>query len=130
MCSSSSSRRGFCLEEALQSLQELNSILDSSILVADQLVNLVKALPGQYREQREFLLEVGPTQEDKSEQLLRETGIDPQWPRQPGVQARFVAESMAGAEWGPAAATSREYIRQQKPKRRSGPVSFERAGKW
>ncbi len=78
------------LEWALVSSPELNSIGESSILVADRLGELIRGLPEQFQEQRDYLL--------KYEARLRETGMDPKWPITRGTQARFVAESMAGAQ--------------------------------
>jgi len=91
------------LERALVSIPELNATVESSIVVADRLVALIRGLPEQFQEQRDYLL--------KQEEKLKETGKDPKWPRTPGTPARFVAESMAGAQWGLRPSSSREYIR-------------------
>ncbi len=93
------------LEWAFVSIPELNSIGESSILVADRLVALIRGLPEPFQEQRDYLL--------KQEEKLRETGMDPKWPLTPGTQSRFAAESMAGAQWGLTPSSSREYIRRE-----------------
>ncbi len=94
------------LENALESLPALNNITESSILVADQLVELVKHFPEEFQEQRGYLL--------RYEETLKDTGMDQGWPPRPGEQPAFVAESMAGARRGLTPSTSREYIRQEK----------------
>ncbi len=92
------------LEKALASIEQLNAIVQSDLLVAEQLVELVKGLPDEFHEQREYLLQ----HEDK----LKDTGMDPKWRKSPGRQATFVAGSMAGARWGLTPSTSREFVRQ------------------
>jgi len=118
------------LEEALAKLDELNVTLDSSLLVAERLIELVGTLSPQYQEQRDYLLK-------EQEKKLKETGMDPKWPRTPGQQARFVAESMAGARWELTPSTSREFIRQERrPQRRSSwkaelrRLGFQSEGRW
>lgn len=96
------------LQEALAACPELNSIETSNIKVADHLVELVKRLPDHFAEQRTYLLE--------HEDRLRDTGMDPKWPRKPGSQVEFVGRSMAGARWGVPPSSSREYIRRMNPK--------------
>ncbi len=96
------------LKNALKSLPVLDTIDESHVLVAEQLLDLVKELPLEFQEQRQYLLE--------HEEKLEETGKDPKWLRKPGTQARFIAESMAGARWKLAPSTSREYIRQERQK--------------
>jgi len=61
------------LEKALESIELLNSIAQSDVLVAEQLVNLVQALPAEFQEPRGYLL--------KHEEKLKDTGMDPKWPR-------------------------------------------------
>jgi hypothetical protein len=94
------------LEKALESIELLNSIAQSDVLVAEQLVNLVQALPAEFQEPRGYLL--------KHEEKLKDTGMDPKWPRLPGRQSKFVAESMAGARWRLTPSSSRELVRQIK----------------
>ena len=96
------------LEQALRSLPELDSIVESSILTANKLGQIVQGLTPQFEEQRDYLVEY--------QQRLRETGMDPNWLRKPGTQARFIAESMAGARWKLAPSSSREFIRQERRK--------------
>ncbi len=108
------------LETALETHPELNEILTSDVKVAGQLVTLAGDLPDGFREQREYLL--------NHRQLLEDTGMDPKWPRKPGGQVQFVAESMAGAEWNLTPSTSREYIRLEKP--RKGPIPTQDQGRW
>jgi hypothetical protein len=92
------------LERPLGSIEPLNSITQSDVLVAEQLVKLAQTLPPEYQEPRDYLL--------KHEEILKDTGMDPKWPKLPGRQARFVAESMAGARWRLTPSSSRELIRQ------------------
>lgn len=96
---------GYWLEWAFVPIPELNSIEESSLLVADRLVSLMRGLPESFQEQRDYVL--------KHEERLRDTGMDPKWPRTSGTQARFVAESMAGAQWGLTPSSAREYIRRE-----------------
>ena len=92
------------LERALASIEQLNFIVQSDLLTAGQLVELVKGLPEEFKEQREYLL--------KYEDKLKDTGMDPKWLKSAGRQASFVAASMAGARWGLSPSTSREFVRQ------------------
>ena len=92
------------LEKALASIEQLNSVVQSDLFVAEQLIELVKGLPEEFKEQREYLL--------KHEDQLKDTGMDPKWRKSPGRQPAFVAESMAGARWGLTPSTSREFVRQ------------------
>jgi hypothetical protein len=110
------------LKPALESIPGLESTTDSSMLVAEQLVSDVRKLSEEVREQREYLLE--------NEQALRDTAMDPKWPRRAGDNIIvFVAESMAGARWGYKPTSSREFIRQHRRKTtRDG--SSRKAGKW
>ena len=75
------------------------------------MVDLVRKLPDEFAEQRTNLLD--------HEDRLRETGMDPKWPRRPGSQVEFFARSMAGAKWGVPPSSSREYIRRISPKRKA-----------
>jgi len=104
---------GDWLEQALTTFSEVKSIVTSDLKVAQDLVSFVRRLPDGFREQRDYLLQ--------HQERLQETGMDPKWPRKAGGQIRFVAESMAGAEWNLRPSTSREFIRQQKP--RKGAIS-------
>ena len=97
---------GDWLEQALTTFSEINSIVTSNLKVAEDLVSCACRLPDNFREQRDYLL--------KHQERLQETGMDPKWPRKAGGQIRFVAESMAGAEWNLSPSTSREFIRQTK----------------
>ena len=63
---------------------------------------------------------------DYEHERLKETGMDPKWPRKAGSQIRFVAESMAGAEWDLTPSTSREFIREQKPGKSAIPAQDQR----
>jgi hypothetical protein len=92
------------LEKALDSIEPLNSIAQSDVLVAEQLVKLSQGLSAEFQEQRKYLL--------RSEEKLKDVGMDLKWPKLPGRQARFVAESMAGARWSLTPSTSRELVRQ------------------
>src|SRR5206468_11281659 len=94
------------LEQPLTTFSEVNSIVTSDLKVAQDLVSFVRRLPDDFREQRDYLLQ--------HQERLQETGMDPKWPRKAGGQIRFVAESMAGAEWNLRPSTSREFIRQTK----------------
>jgi hypothetical protein len=106
------------LEQALTNFSEINSIVTSDLKVAEELVGLAQRLPDDFREQRDYLL--------KHQGRLKETGMDPKWPRKAGGQIRFVAESMAGAEWNLSPSTSREFIRLQKPRRGAIPAVPQR----
>jgi hypothetical protein len=106
------------LEEALMTFPEINNILISDLKVAEQLVGFARRLPDEFRDEREYLL--------KHQDRLRETGMDPKWLRKPGSQVRFVAESLAGAEWNLSPSTSREFLRQQKPRRGAIPAVSQR----
>ncbi len=92
------------IEKALASIEQLESIKQSDLLAAEQLVELVKKLPAEFEEQREYLL--------KYEEKLKDTGMDPKWPKLPGRQATFVAESIAGARWRLTPSSSKEMVRQ------------------
>lgn len=109
------------LQDALATCPEINNILTSNLTVADQLVDLVGNLAEQFAEQRAYFL--------KYEDRLRDTGMDPKWPRTRGSQVGFIAQSMAGAKWGLSPSSSREYVRQIQPKKRStSPTLTMRAG--
>ena len=101
------------LERALQAFPEINSINTSDLKVADQLVSLSARLPDRFEEQRKYL--------QKHKDKLRDTGMDPKWSRKPGRQIRFVAESMAGADWDLTPSVSREYIRETKTRKSAIP---------
>jgi hypothetical protein len=92
------------LVKALDSIEPLNSILQSDVLVAEQLIKLSKGLTPEFQEQREYLM--------KCEEKLKDVGMDPKWPRLRGRQSSFVGESMAGARWTLTPSTSRELVRQ------------------
>jgi hypothetical protein len=92
------------LEKALDSIEPLKSIAQSDVLVAEQLPKLLQGLTPEFQEQREYLL--------KFEEKLKDVGMDSKWPKLPGRQSKFVAESMAGARWKLTASTSRELVRQ------------------
>ncbi len=112
------------LEESLTLLANLASIRQPGIATADELRQLAGSLPTQFKEQRDYILQ--------NEKTLRETGQDTKWPPRVGAQAKFVSESMAGAEFGLAPATSREYIRREKPRARPARdkrKSYERRSK-
>jgi hypothetical protein len=94
---------GSWLEIALVSLEELNDIRTSDIFTADLLLSHVGKLEERFKEQREYLL--------KYKNGLEQTGTDPKWLAKPGNQARFIANSMAGARWGLTTSSSREMIR-------------------
>lgn len=118
------------LADALATLDELNEISESSVLVADRLVQLVGKLSPQFQERRDYLLK-------EQAAKLKDTGMDPKWPRSPGQQVRFVAESMASARWGLTPSTSREFIRQERqPQRQSARraelrrFGFQKEGRW
>jgi len=106
------------LQEALMTIPEINTLLTSDLKVADQLVGFASRLLDNFREQRDYLL--------KYRERLKETGMDPKWPRKAGSQIRFVAESMAGAEWDLTPSTSREFIREQKPGKSAIPAKDQR----
>ncbi len=92
------------LEKALLSLEALNSIKESDLMAAEELTNLVRTLPQEFEEQREYLLIY--------QEKLKDTGMDPKWLTGPGRQAGFVARSMAGARWDLSLSSSREMIRK------------------
>ena len=106
------------LERALANSSEINSIVTSDLKVAEELVGLARRLPENFQEQRDYLL--------KHQERLKEIGMDPKWPRKAGSQIRFVAESMAGAEWNLSPSTSREFIRQTKPRKGAIPATGQR----
>jgi len=106
------------VEQALASFPDISSIVTSDVKVAEELVGLAQRLPDNFLEQRDYLL--------KHQERLRETGMDPKWPRKPGRQIRFVSESMAGAEWNLSPSTSREFIRQTKPRKSAMPAVPQR----
>lgn len=92
------------LGKALDSIEPLNSITQSDVLVAEKLIELSQGLTPEFQEQREYLL--------KSGEKLKDVGTDPKWPRLRGRQASFVGESMAGARWRLTPSSSRELVRQ------------------
>jgi len=106
------------LQEALMTFPEINRIVTSDVKVAEQLVGFARRLSDNFREQREYLL--------KHQDRVRETGMDPKWLRKPGSQVRFVAESLAGAEWNLTPSTSREFIREYKPRKSAVPTHDQR----
>ncbi len=106
------------LEQGLTTCSEINSIITSNVKVAEQLVGLARRVPDEFREQRDYLF--------KHQARLKETGMDPKWPRKAGGRIRFVAESMAGAEWNLSPSTSREFIRQRKPRKGAIPAVPQR----
>ena len=106
------------LQEALMTFKEINMLLTSDLKVAEQLVGIANRLPDNFREQRDYLL--------KYRDRLEETGMDAKWPRKAGSQIRFVAESMAGAEWNLTPSTSREFIREYKPRKSAIPAQNQR----
>jgi len=106
------------LREALMTFSEINTLLTSDLKVAAQLADFASRLPDVFREQRDYLL--------KHRERLKETGMDPKWPRKAGSQIRFVAESMAGAEWNLTPSTSREFIREHKPRKSAIPAKDQR----
>ena len=106
------------LEQGLTTFSEINSIITSNVKVAEQLMGLARRVPDEFREQRDYLL--------KHQARLKETGMDPKWPRKAGGRIRFVAESMAGAEWNLSPSTSREFIRQRKPRKGAIPAVPQR----
>lgn len=117
------------LREALDAIPKLNEIKDSSIFTANQLVKLIEQLPEEFREQRTYML--------GKERLVRDTGQDNKWPRTPNLQSKFVAESLAGAEWDVTPATSREYVRKARlrqegktTRRFQATEPAEKEGKW
>jgi len=109
---------GDWLEQALMKFTEINAILTSNLKVAEDLVSFARRLPDDFREQRDYLLQ--------HQERLQETGMDPKWPRKAGGQIRFVAESMAGAEWNLTPSTSREFIREHKPRKSAIPAQDQR----
>lgn len=113
------------LEKALAPIERLKSIKKSDVVVADLLVELVKMMSPEFREQREYLL--------KYEDKLRDTGMDPKWNSESDERARFVARSLAGARWGLAPSTSREFIRQATHSSRGSQLEalgFKKEGRW
>ena len=106
------------LQEALMTFSDINSLLTSDVKVAERLAGFASRLPDVFREQRDYLL--------KHRERLKETGMDPKWPRKAGSQIRFVAESMAGAEWNLTPSTSREFIREHKPRKSAIPAQDQR----
>jgi hypothetical protein len=94
---------GNWLEIALVSLEALNDIRAGDMLTANLLVSLVEKLEENFKEQKEYLL--------KYKTSLKQTGADPKWLAKPGNQARFIANSMAGARWDLTTSSSREMIR-------------------
>jgi len=106
------------LQEALMTFSDINSLLTSDVKVAERLAGFASRLPDVFREQRDYLL--------KHRERLKETGMDPKWPRKAGSQIRFVAESMAGAEWNLTPSTSREFIREHKPRKSAIPAKDQR----
>ncbi len=92
------------LEKALSSLEALNLIKKSVLLTAEELIKLVRTLPQEFEEQREYLLNY--------QEKLKDTGMDPKWLTGAGRQAGFIARSMAGARWDLSLSSSREMIRK------------------
>ena len=85
-------------------LRDLDYPSSQSVVVSEQLFDLLIGVPEEYSDQREYLL--------KYPELLKAIGSDPDWPRTAGLHAKFVADSLAGVQWGIQPSTSREYIRQ------------------
>lgn len=98
------------LEQALRSLDELDSIQTSNLQTAEKLVSLVAGLKEQFREQRNYLL--------NQQHTLEDTGMHTKWTGRLVKQAGFVARSTAGARWGLKPSSSRELIRLIKPSER------------
>jgi hypothetical protein len=57
---------------------EIDTLLTSDLRVAEQLVGFASRLPDNFREQRDYVL--------KYQDRLKETGMDPKWPRKAGSQ--------------------------------------------
>ena len=91
----------YWLQPALRDLDYPNT---QAVAISERLFDLVKQLPEEYNDQRGYLL--------KKPDILETIGRDPDWPRTPGMQAKFVSDSLAGVQWGIQPSTSREYIRQ------------------
>lgn len=96
------------LQKALAPIKELSSIERGSLFAADQLVALVKALPSEFGDQKQYLL--------KFEERLKDTGMDQRWQGTSTKRAAFVAGSMAGARWGLTPSSSREMVRLERLK--------------
>jgi hypothetical protein len=101
---------GDWLERALIEIKELNEIKTSDVFAAERLFSLVEKLDGRLKEQKNYLLEY--------KHVLNQTGTDPKWLAKAGNQARFVADSMAGARWRLTTSSSREMIRVASPSER------------
>lgn len=113
------------LEAALQTLPNINDLAGSGTLTAGKLLAIVQTQSAEFAEQKRFLL-------DHSNQL-EDTETDSRWPRREVRRIGFVAESMAGADWGLTPSSSREYIRKQDPKSLkllADQLGFQEDAKW
>lgn len=98
------------LRDALKTIPELDRRYNAGPRLSERLPALIGGLTDNFSEQREYLL--------RHKKTLQQAAGDKKWPSTPARQASFLAESMAGAEWGLTASSSREYIRLEKPKSR------------
>lgn len=110
------------LEPALASIPDLNLTKSGDILVAIRLKQQVIELSGEFREQRDYVVEY--------KEALQDAVTDPKWPRRLGQQSRFVADSLAGAKWRYKASSSREFIRKERPKLKSEIPSGRKENRW
>ncbi len=93
------------VKSALDELPLLSRI-EASTHAGEQLVSIVHGLSEPFAEQKAYLLQHA--------NKLKDIGSDPRWPPDESQRTEFIAESIAGAEWGLTPSTSREYIRKQK----------------
>jgi hypothetical protein len=115
----------YWLEEALDTLPKIGELTGSGTLTAGKLRAVVEAMSEQFGEQKRFLL--------RHSSLLVDTETDSRWPGRNDRRIKFVAESMAGADWGLTPSSSREYIRKQDPKSRrliASQLGFQDEAKW
>jgi hypothetical protein len=95
------------LQSALDQTAGLAEITGKGLVTADELCGIVRSLPDKFEEQKSYFL--------THEKALRATGQDPKWPKKAESRPKFVADSMAGAEFRLTPATSREFIRRERP---------------
>jgi hypothetical protein len=87
-----------------QALTDLDFLSAAGVPISERLVELISQLPEKYSDQQQYMLRYA--------NYLKAAAVDRDWPRTADFQAKFIADSLAGAHCGLQPSTSREYVRQ------------------